>query len=135
MRCACTDDEYIQYALPVNWPHIIRIISHIYFFQEEFFDYRIFLISLAVSILALSELQRSDWFLKQKHNTCFECVKNIFVMIQWYTGYSGKELNYGIKNFRKKKYVGLSIILDTIIKKFDRRKPFEGTHRTVVCST
>lgn len=31
--------------------------------------------------------------------------------------------------------VGLSIILDTIIKKFDRRKPFEGTHRTVVCST
>ena len=30
--------------------------------------------------------------------------------------------------------VGLSIILDTIIKKFDRRKPFEGTHRTVVCS-
>ena len=32
-------------------------------------------------------------------------------------------------------YVGLSIILDTIIKKFDRRKPFEGTHRTVVCST
>ena len=28
-------------------------------------------------------------------------------------------------------YVGLSIILDTIIKKFDRRKPFEGTHRTV----
>ena len=29
--------------------------------------------------------------------------------------------------------VGLSIILDTIIKKFDRRKPFEGTHRTVVC--
>ena len=28
--------------------------------------------------------------------------------------------------------VGLSIILDTIIKKFDRRKPFEGTHRTVV---
>ena len=27
--------------------------------------------------------------------------------------------------------VGLSIILDTIIKKFDRRKPFEGTHRTV----
>ena len=34
-----------------------------------------------------------------------------------------------------KKFVGLSIILDTIIKKFDRRKPFEGTHRTVVCST
>lgn len=33
------------------------------------------------------------------------------------------------------KNVGLSIILDTIIKKFDRRKPFEGTHRTVVCST
>lgn len=33
------------------------------------------------------------------------------------------------------KIVGLSIILDTIIKKFDRRKPFEGTHRTVVCST
>ena len=32
-------------------------------------------------------------------------------------------------------YVGLSIILDTIIKKFARRKPFEGTHRTVVCST
>ena len=32
-------------------------------------------------------------------------------------------------------HVGLSIILDTIIKKFDRRKPFEGTHRTVVCST
>ena len=32
-------------------------------------------------------------------------------------------------------FVGLSIILDTIIKKFDRRKPFEGTHRTVVCST
>ena len=31
--------------------------------------------------------------------------------------------------------VGLSIILDTIIKKFDRRKPFEWTHRTVVCST
>ena len=31
--------------------------------------------------------------------------------------------------------VGLSIILDTIIKKFDRRKPFEGTHRTIVCST
>jgi len=31
--------------------------------------------------------------------------------------------------------VGLSIILDTINKKFDRRKPFEGTHRTVVCST
>ena len=31
--------------------------------------------------------------------------------------------------------VGLSIILDTIIKKFDRRKPFEGTHRTDVCST
>ena len=37
---------------------------------------------------------------------------------------------------REKVYgVGLSIILDTIIKKFDRRKPFEGTHRTVVCST
>ena len=35
----------------------------------------------------------------------------------------------------KSLYVGLSIILDTIIKKFDRRKPFEGTHRTVVCST
>ena len=35
----------------------------------------------------------------------------------------------------KKSIVGLSIILDTIIKKFDRRKPFEGTHRTVVCST
>ena len=35
----------------------------------------------------------------------------------------------------KKYNVGLSIILDTIIKKFDRRKPFEGTHRTVVCST
>ena len=34
-----------------------------------------------------------------------------------------------------KNFVGLSIILDTIIKKFDRRKPFEGTHRTVVCST
>ena len=34
-----------------------------------------------------------------------------------------------------KTLVGLSIILDTIIKKFDRRKPFEGTHRTVVCST
>ena len=34
-----------------------------------------------------------------------------------------------------KNCVGLSIILDTIIKKFDRRKPFEGTHRTVVCST
>ena len=33
------------------------------------------------------------------------------------------------------KIVGLSIILDTIIKKFDRRKPFEGTHRTIVCST
>ena len=33
------------------------------------------------------------------------------------------------------RFVGLSIILDTIIKKFDRRKPFEGTHRTVVCST
>jgi len=32
-------------------------------------------------------------------------------------------------------FVGLSIILDTINKKFDRRKPFEGTHRTVVCST
>ena len=32
-------------------------------------------------------------------------------------------------------HVGLSIILDTIIKKFDRRKPFEGTHRTVGCST
>ena len=32
-------------------------------------------------------------------------------------------------------FVGLSIILDTIIKKFDRRKPFEGTHRTVVGST
>ncbi|MCC3660639.1 hypothetical protein LLP35_12405, partial [Ruminococcus albus] len=33
---------------------------------------------------------------------------------------------------KKSIYVGLSIILDTIIKKFDRRKPFEGTHRTVV---
>ena len=36
---------------------------------------------------------------------------------------------------KQRLYVGLSIILDTIIKKFDRRKPFEGTHRTVVCST
>ena len=39
------------------------------------------------------------------------------------------------KNEVKRKRVGLSIILDTIIKKFDRRKPFEGTHRTIVCST
>lgn len=40
-----------------------------------------------------------------------------------------------VQNNENTAYVGLSIILDTIIKKFDRRKPFEGTHRTVVCST
>ena len=37
-----------------------------------------------------------------------------------------------IENYR---IVSLSIILDTVLKKFDRRKPFKRTHRTVVCST
>ena len=40
-----------------------------------------------------------------------------------------------VESFKGNSSVGLSIILDTIINKFDRRKPFEGTHRTVVCST
>ena len=61
-------------------------------------------------------------------NINFICIKCFFLSLKNILFILISFLIYNI-------YVGLSIILDTIIKKFDRRKPFEGTHRTIVCST